>query len=257
MPLLLNHVFDDRKMSDANIKVTASLLLLLTSPSLFAQEPSLHSILTTCREYYIGLGLGPETANFKQSAFFKGTPENVNVIDTNQFSAKKGAFASLCAGLGFSFSICDLDSNRIYFGIEANADIRTLAHKAKNKELTHLNFNHTYYKMHRDFGIGLLPGILFSNSGLFYARLGYANGRFQSDTTDTSLQNISRSRNGFRYGLGFRQSLNECLAFRLEYGQINYKKIKMFSFEPIGNATKTTHITPRVQRFELGLLFNF
>jgi outer membrane immunogenic protein len=111
--------------------------------------------------------------------------------------------------------------------------------------------------MHYDFGIGFLPGILFSDCSLLYARLGYSNGKFKVDTTDTSLQNISKSLNGFRYGLGFRQRLSECLSFRLEYGQINYKKLKMFTFDPVGNVAKATHIKPKLQRFEVGLLFTF
>jgi len=233
-------------MDDANIRKVVTLWLLLTAtPCLVAEE---------C---YVGLGVGPETANFKQKAVVIGrNPSNFTAIDKNQFAAK-GAFASLFGGVGFQFPMCDSHCDRIYLGIEGNANIRSLMHKATNRELINSNYNHTYYKMHYDFGVSLLPGILISDCNLFYGRLGYANGKFKVNTTDTSLQNISRTLNGLRYGLGFRQRLNECLSFRLEYGQVNYKKIKMFTYDPVGNVAKTTHITPYIQRFELGLLFNF
>lgn len=235
-------------MDNANIKKVAAVLLLLSAtPSLFAEER------------YVGLGVGPEIANFKQHAVIIGGPPSttLRIIDINRFSAK-GTSLSLFGGIGFRFPMCNSNCDRIYFGIEANANIRNLIHKRTNRELIHLEFNHTYYKMHRgDFGISFLPGVLVSDCSLFYARLGYAHGRLKVDTTDISLQNKSGSLNGVRYGLGLRQGLNECLAFRLEYGQTHYQKIKMFTFDRANNVAKTTHIRPYVQRFELGLLFNF
>lgn len=246
------------KMDENIKKVATSLVLLLSTSSLIAQELSCDSMCHSFRGSYVGVGIGPETANFKQKALFIGRAPSadVRVIDTNRF-AGKGAFASLFAGFDFGFPMCDPNCDNLYFGIEANANIRNLKHKYTNKEFVNINFNHDYRKMHYDLGISVLPGILFSNCSLLYARLGYSNGKFKVDTTDTSLQNISTSRNGFRYGLGFRQSLSECLSLRLEYSQINYKRFKMFTYDPIGNAAKTTHTTPHIQRFEVGLLFTF
>lgn len=243
---------------DENIKkVATSLILLLSTSSLNAQELSFESVCNSFKAYYVGLGIGPETANFNQKAIIiGGAPSNFNAIDRNHF-AGKGSFASLFAGLDFGFAGCGENYDNLYLGIEANANVRTLKHKSTNKEFIKFNFNHTYRKMHRDFGIGFLPGILFSNCSLLYARLGYSNGKFIMDTTDTSLQNVSRSLNGFRYGLGFRQRLSECLSFRLEYGQINYKKLNIFTYDRVGNVAKTTYIRPKTQRFELGLLLTF
>ncbi len=243
----------DRKIK----RIITSFVLLLSTPSLFAQEFSCDSICDAFRGSYLGFGLGPETANFKQKALVIGrTPSNFRAIDTNRF-AGKGTFASLFGGFDFALPICDPKCDSLYLGIEANANIRRLRHKATNREFINVSYNHTYRKMHYDFGISFLPGILFSECNILYARLGYSNGKFKVDTTDTSLQNISKSLNGFRYGLGFRQRLSECLSLRLEYGQINYKKLKMFTYDPVGNVAKTTHIRPDIQRFELGLLFNF
>lgn len=221
-----------------------------------------YSTASICsNELYIGLGAGPQHANFKQRAFFsENSPlpdRNVRVIEKDHF-AGKGHFYSLFAGFGFRCSFCNPECDDAYFGIEANADYRRLRFKTSNDEFIHLNFDRNIYRMKRDFGISALPGVIFNDCSLFYARLGYANGRFTTDILgDDSLQNLHKNRNGFRYGLGFRQSLSECLAFRIDYSQTKYKKSKMFFAVPSAGIAKTTNITPYTQRFELGVMYLF
>lgn len=213
-----------------------------------------------CESYeaYVGLGIGPETANFKQKAFVIGQPPSTSfrVIDETHL-AGKGGFGSLFGGLALKFPACDPHCDTFYLGVEANANFRNVKFESTNEEFINMTFNHTTYRMRRDFGISVLPGILLSKCTLFYARLGYANGRFSSNTTDTSLQNIHKNLNGFRYGLGFRQGINECFAFRIEYSQTNYQKAHMTTFDPVGNVRKSTAITPTLQRFELGIMYIF
>lgn len=209
-------------------------------------------------ESYVGLGIGPENVNFKQKAQVINRPPSADarVIDKTQFGGQ-GGFGSIFAGIAYRFAGCDPNCDNLYLGGEINFNFRTLKFKSTNEEFVNFNFNHNTYRMRRDYGISLLPGILFSDCTLFYARLGYSNGRFVSDTTDTSLQSLSKNRNGFRYGLGFRQGFNACWAFRIEYNQIDYQKVKMQTFDPVGNVLKNTSITPHTQRFELGLMYTF
>lgn len=211
-------------------------------------------------ETYVGFGIGPEAVVFRQKAVIINRPPNggnpTSIIDKNEFGGE-GGFLSLLAGIGTRFSLFDSNCDNFYLAAEINANSRTLKRKLTNEEFNNFNFSHTYYQMRRDLGISLLPGIFFSDCTLFYARLGYANGRFIVDTTDTSLQNIRRSLNGFRYGFGFRQALNACWAFRIEYNQVTYQKANMFTFDPVGNTRKSTSITPHTKRFEFAVLYTF
>lgn len=212
-------------------------------------------------EFYVGLGVGPESANYRQkSSVIQATPfnaiTNFDVIDKTHL-AGKGWFGSLFAGYAMQFSPCDTDCEKLYLALEANADIRSVKFKSSNDEVLHLNFNHTAYKMGRNFGISLLPGYLLTDCTLFYVRVGYANGRFSLATTDISLVNMHKNLNGFRYGLGIRQEINECFAIRMDYSHINYKRVKMFTFDPVGFTSKSTSIKPTTNRFELGVIYTF
>ncbi len=211
-------------------------------------------------EFYIGLGAGPNHANFKQRAFFSRVSafdvSNVRVIEKDHF-AGKGYFFSVFAGAGLRCSLCNADCEDGYLGLELNADYRRIKFRTSNDEFIHLNFQRNIYKMKQDYGISLLPGFIFNDCSLFYGRLGYANGKFKTDVNDDTLQNLHKWRSGFRYGLGFRQSLSECFAFRIDYSQTTYKKSKMFFSLPSQNLGKTTTVTPYTQRFELGVMYIF
>lgn len=224
-------------------------------PLLMSSMPSYSSC-----EYYVGAGLGPQMVNFKQKAnFLNVTSGNARVVQSQDFAAQ-GCFASIFIGGGLKFTSYDPCRENLYLGIEANADWRRLMFKNTNLEFVFLNFTHTYYKLHRDLGISLLPGFLLTDCSLFFLRFGYANTRFSSDTNDISLQNLSSTHlNGFRYGLGMRYSFNPCWAFRIEYDQINYDRIQMSTLFPSQGtfATKDTRIKPRVGRFELGIVYTF
>lgn len=212
-------------------------------------------------ESYVGLGIGPESANFRQkSSVTRAAPFNTiinfDVIDKTHL-AGKGSFGSLFAGYAMRFAPCDTDCENLYLALEANADVRSVKFKFSNDEVLHANFNHTTYKMGRNLGISLLPGYLLTDCTLFYARLGYANGRFSIATTDISLVNMHKNLNGFRYGIGIRQAINDCFAVRMDYSHINYKRVKMSTFDPVGFTSKSTSVKPTTNRFELGIIYTF
>jgi outer membrane immunogenic protein len=217
-------------------------------------------------EFYVGLGAGPQHADFKQRTFFSlNSPfpaSDVRVIEKDHF-AGKGHFYSFFAGLGFKGSLCCPEREDAYFGVELNADLRRVRFRSTNDEFVHLNFNENIYRMRRDLGVSILPGILFNDCTLFYARLGYANGRFKTTVSDPTLQSIHKNRDGFRYGLGFRQTICECLAFRIDYSQTKYTRSKMFFALPASPSTspvdivKSTMVTPYTHRFELGIMYLF
>lgn len=212
-------------------------------------------------EFYAGLGVGPESADYKQKALIVRTsPFNVitnfNVIDKTHYSGR-GWSGSLFAGYAMRFASCDTNCEDLYLALEANITGRKVKFKSSNNEFIHGNFNHTAYKMERDYGISLLPGYAISDCTLFYARVGYARGQFKISTTDISLLNIHKDLNGFRYGLGIRQALNECFAIRLDYSHTNYKRANMFTFDRVGFTAKSTSIKPTTNRLELGAIYTF
>lgn len=234
-----------RKLKGFSKGLISSFCLILSAP-----------IYSSC-ETYLGIGIGPEYAEFKKRALVINRPpeENTRVIEKT-WLAGRGGFASIFAGFGYRFPGCNPNCETLYIGVEANANRRKVRFKETNEEFVFFDFGHETYEMRRSYGISLLPGIFFSDCTLFYGRLGYENGKFYSDSTDTTLQNLTKNLGGFRYGLGFRQGFNSCWAFRIEYSQTNYKKVKMSTFT-LPNTLKNTSFTTYTQRFEVGLLYTF
>jgi outer membrane immunogenic protein len=194
---------------------------------------------------YIGLGVGPDLIDFHQNAHISQL-NNFNVIDKTHLAAS-GVFGSLFAGYARQY-------NGFYLAGEVNGNISSTRFKSENDEFIHLSFAATKYKINSNYGISVLPGYLYSNTLLFFGRLGYTNGHFKSITSDVSLANVSRNLDGFRAGLGMKQMLNPHWGVRMEYSHIEYSKVH---FSALDNGTKTTSIYPQANQFEFGIIYNF
>lgn len=202
-----------------------------------------HSIVANAP--YVGIGIGHETADFKQRATLSRPS---TAFKEKIHFAGRGAFGSIFAGYAG-------DCDYLYLAGELNANLSAVKFKASNDEYIHQNFTKTTYKMNRDFGISILPGYLFADCNVLYARLGYVNGKFKINSTDVSIANISKNLCGLRYGLGIKQALSEYFSLRLDYSRSNFKKAKLSSIDGLG--TRRGHIFPQTDKFELGAVFNF
>lgn len=207
--------------------------------------------------FYVGLGAGAENIDFRQNAHIEN-PGNENILDKTHFSGK-GAFGSVFAGYGESFSGCGcpFDEMNFYLAGEINADVSSVKFKSHNNELTHQNFNHASYKMPYGFGLSLLPGIEITECSLLYARLGYVNRNLKIATTENTLPNTKKRLSGFRYGIGIKQSITEDFSIRLDFSQSLYQKLKIFGLDTASNVSKRTFITPILNQFEIGVAYHF
>lgn len=204
--------------------------------------------------FYIGAGLGPQTANISQDAHIF-QPGSFDTRDKH-YRSGNGYFASVLAGYGLFLMGPDLVTQNMYLGAELNANASSLEYNASNKEFIRHTFSTTTYKMNRSFGLSFLPGFLMTETTLFYGRLGYALGSFQIETTDVSAKNTNKNLDGLCLGLGIRQYFWQHLALFLEYSQTNYQGLKIRVLST-NNTTKVTNLTPTTSQGELGLLYNF
>lgn len=203
---------------------------------------------------YAGIGLGSDTVDFAmRSRVYEinpGHPHSFDVINKSHLSAT-GLFGTLFAGYGTVFQ------NNLYLGAEINGNLSSTESKGYNHEFVHNSFSDTVIKIKRSIGISVLPGYQFTPATLFYGRLGVTNSTIQVNTSDISLENFSKQRNGFRYGLGIKQNITDRLAVRMDYSRIDYNTINTGTFDPVGKVVKTTQMTPNQQLIEFGLVVNF
>ncbi len=211
---------------------------------------TLHLLLSSIAHAtpYAGLGLGSDTIDFDQSA---------HVYQGNSFDVVQKTHLSGTGVYGTFFAGYDYVVNKLYLGGEANANLSTSAFKATNSEYVHANFSVLHYKINNSFGLSFLPGYQFTSSSLFYGRLGYSTGRFKIRSSDASIANESTRRNGFRYGLGLKQVINERSALRVDYSRINYNHVVLHTLDSLSSTIKNTSIRPQQQLVELGLIVNF
>lgn len=210
------------------------LILLLISTSAWAQG------------FYIGAGLGPDTADFKQARNVTRLG-SFNVKDTTHLSGT-GLFGSIFGGYGWN-------RNAFYLAGEINANASSVSFDSSNYEFVHSNFADTHYKIEHSFGVSLLPGYLLTDATLFYARVGYANGYFKISTTDSSLANVHKNLSGLRLGLGVNQSFTQQLGARMEYNHISYQSTSFSIVD--GLTTIATRISPETNQVEFSLFYKF
>jgi outer membrane immunogenic protein len=210
------------------------IFILLLSPTAFAKG------------FYLGAGVGPVFANFQQESSFL-QPGTANVKDTTHLSGT-GVFGSFFGGYGWT-------KEKYYLAAELNADLTSIEYKSSNQEFVHSNLNFTHYKIQHSVGVSLLPGYLYTENTLFYARLGYTNGNLKITTNDSSLQNINNNLSGFRYGVGVSHRFTQKVSARMEYSHINYQRTKFTVMD--GAITKSTMISPDTSEVEFGIIYNF
>ena len=211
--------------------------------------------------FYVGLGVGPQSANFSQDASINQPPspfnafQNFSVIDKSKL-AGRGLFGSLFGGFGRRFCMQGFVANSLYLAAELNGDLSSTQFESSNSEFIHANFSKTTMKIENTYGISLLPGYYFGCNTLFYARLGYLRSHFTVDTTDTSLANVSTGLDGFRCGLGIKQNLTPKFAFRMEWSRSSYQGTSFSTLDPASLVAKTTTITPRTDKVEFALVYD-
>ena len=204
---------------------------------------------------YAGAGLGPDTIDFKQKAhvvyFNPAFPaQGFNVRDETHLSGT-GVFGTLFAGYGYHYH------NRSYLAGEVNGNISSTVFNASNREAIHGTHSSNHYKINNTFGVSLLPGFQFTPDTLFYGRVGYTNAGFKVSTSDSSLQNVDKRKDGFRWGLGGKRAISERMALRMEFSQSNYGSTTLRTLDPLSNVSKSTKISPMQQLVEFALVYNF
>lgn len=231
----------ERNMLRKTIGIAVGALILANSASLHAGV-------------YVGAGVGSDTVDFTMRA--RVTRPNASfapdfdVINKAHLSAT-GIFGTLFVGINRVYN------NIFYLAAEINGNLSTTASTGFNREFVNGTFSDTSIKIKNSLGISLLPGYQFTPNTLFYGRLGLTNSEFKVNTSDISLANFSKRRNGFRYGLGIQQSITQRLAVRMDYSRINYKSIKTDTLDPLGGVTKENIMSANQQLIEFGVVFKF
>lgn len=197
---------------------------------------------------YVGAAIGPEGASFSQKAHVwrAGT---FDTIDKNHFSGL-GGFGSLFAGYGVMHDKC-------YLALEINGNLSSVEYKSNNDEYLHGTSARTTFTLKSSGGVSALPGYFVTEDTLFYARIGWINGRLKINEADNTIQNFNTNRNGIRYGLGIRHNLTAQWVAMMDYSQINYDSVQSNVFEPNGEVTKITKITPSTGQVAFGILYHF
>ncbi len=221
----------------------------------------LFSLTSSCwaSGFYVGAGLGPDLANFRVTSHVNQVHNGIltfNVKNYEQLSGT-GVFGTIFAGYGKKLpglEWCRCKLNGFYLAGELNANVSTLRHRNFNSEYVHQVFSTTTYRMRYGFGASIIPGYLYTDTTLFYGRLGYANGNFKVTTSDISLKDINKNLSGFRWGLGIKQSVTPQLAVRVEYSHIGYNSK---TIRTVTAVNKKTQFTPYTNQVEFGLVYDF
>lgn len=197
--------------------------------------------------FYVGAGLGPDHANFKQTAWINNP--DTSVRDKTHLDGT-GYFGSIFGGYAF---VCQ----NLYLAAEVNANASSNQFESSNFEFVHRNFARTKYKLERSFGISFLPGFIYNAATVFYARFGYSNANFKLDSQDRTLPHLNTNLDGFRYGVGILQNVWCQLSVLLDYSHTNYQSTVGNTFDPNGLTAKRTRIRPEVDQFEVGVIYSF
>jgi len=197
--------------------------------------------------FYVGLGAGPETADFNNNATVV-KPGSFNVRNNGHLSGT-GAFGSLFGGYFWTIK-------SYFLAAEANVNISNVLSKGSNSEAIHNTYSKADYRMKRTCGLSLLPGYLFSSTTLFFARLGYVNSNYNLSTTDASLASVSKNLNGFRFGLGVSEKLSKMFSMRMEYSQAYYQSTSGTVVDVPADVTKTQKVSPTTGQVEFALIYD-
>lgn len=203
--------------------------------------------------FYVGGAVGPEGASFSQKSHVVGLNPQAGVFEvgaSNHFSGT-GVFGSIFGGYAWS-------SGKYYLAGEINGNLSSVKYELTNDEYIHSNFAKTTFTIRNSKGVSLLPGFFFSDSTLFYGRIGYINGQVKiSEGADPSIMSMSKNSDGIRYGVGVRHSVTPQWSLMMDYSQINYAHLKSNTYDPIGMVAKEAKITPATAQLALGVIYSF
>lgn len=199
--------------------------------------------------FYAGATVGPEGAIFSQKSHII-LLQGPDTIEDKEHFAGTGVFGSIFAGF-------DRDYNRFNLAAEVNVNISSLQYLLVNDEALHHTFSKTTFRVTNSEGVSLLPGYYLSETTLFYGRVGYVNGRLKITESDPSINSITKNRSGIRYGVGVRHAVTPQFSVLMDYSQITYQNVKSFYFDPIGQVSKSTKITPNTAQIGFGFMYSF
>jgi outer membrane immunogenic protein len=201
--------------------------------------------------FYLGVGGAPQFADFNQNSHIVVVLP-VQGLVTNANDASHQAGTGL---MGTLFGGYRWNKQRFSVAGELNANASTVQAKSSNVESVHGTSSFTKFSLPYSYGVSVLPGYIYSESTIFFARIGYALGNFRIHTSDVSLANINRFLSGISYGVGVNHQFTQHLVGRAEVSQTSYENTRMIVVTP--PATKTTNINPTTSQATLSLIYQF
>ncbi|KTC87253.1 MULTISPECIES: outer membrane protein [Legionella] len=199
--------------------------------------------------FYVGGAFGPEAARFSQKA-------HVQRLGTFDVVAKQrlggaGFFGTIFAGFSYIYK-------QIFIAAEVNGTLSSVEYKLTNDEYLNLNFQKNRFTIRNSYGVSALPGFLISPDTTLYGRIGYANGRVEIfEGADPSIQSSRSRKSGLRWGAGIRHAFTEKLSVMVDFSAITYRSVYSFVYDPNGQVTKSTKITPQTGQVAFGLIYRF
>lgn len=186
-------------------KFSIAVTLALTSCTTLAAQSGL----------YIGGNLGYENGIIKNSTNSSGTSNSYAIRFNNTLPASLSGFTG-GAYLGYDKFL----SSTFVVGGEAFANYT-------HPKASWLNYTNFYQKDY--FGISLLPGWQVNSNNRLYARVGWAQGRFELSTSSYKVYGEdfnNKKASALETGLGWLTQLATHWSLRLEYDHFDYNKIK-------------------------------
>lgn len=207
---------------------------------------SIISSVSFGKGFFIGAGIGPELIDFGQNA----TIIRINTYVKDQtYLSGKGIFGSLFTGYAEGYK-------RFYFAEAINIDVSSANFQSSNKNFSTQTFSNTKYQIDHSIGASVLPGVLlFTQTTLFYGRVGYEAGHFKISTTDSSLVNLNQYLNGVCYGVGIQQQVGAHVDVFMEYDHLIYESTSRTAIDNM--TTKSTSISPQTNQVMFGFLYLF
>jgi len=160
------------------------------------------------------------------------------------FSAT-GAIGGASIGLGSALT------SYLWFAVEAFGNFS--AERSATKNITYNSASTTArMRLRYSYGLSIIPGLLLSDKGLLYLRLGALQSRFELQqenhpTTTTSSSTDSGLQEAGLLGAGLQASIGNNWSVRAEYDRILYRHFSQF----------TNHISPIDNQVRFGLLYSF
>lgn len=231
-----NSVFIEKK----NRVKLLSIALFFTLPTSSWSWPS---------GFYLGGGMGADSANFQQKGYVK-IPPDFKIVKKTKLSGS-GPFGTVFAGYGFD------PGEMFYLAGEVNVKASDAKFRGTNKKSIHKKVSKTTYKANRSWGVSLLYGVIFPETALLYGKVGYVQGSLHVNTSDDSLANENTLRNKVRYGFGVEKRIFINLSARFDYTRISNNRHNKSTVDPYNHVTKKTVVKPNTNQYEFAFLYRF